>query len=356
MITNDDIRPIVPQLVSVIARPEESAKTIDLLLETTFVQTVDSATLALIAPLLGKLLRGRSSALKRKAARVIDSMCRLVQEPQCVAPFVPMLLPYLDRAIDEVVDFEVVDVCKAAKEVIVQALGDWKAEGETETTGAGAKGGLAKSHSSADALATGALVASAIRGDGPSGQVPGLEFAASQRGLKLCLLDVVHEQSSGNASFDSKTKICEYISKICAQLIVYHTSPNPVAAAGGELWRLGVSMTSASEWKDCVVPYVQAFFPTDGSASEEKEGKEGSENKDNSSKEVSRYDMNDNEIHSHIYTYTDIYIHTYIYTNTHIHTHTHIAIGVLSRCFPHCRPWRFRRPADQVRRRRCESM
>ena len=69
--------------------------------------TVDSPTLALIAPLLGKALRGRSSALKRKAARVIDNMCRLVKEPADVAPFMPLLLPALDKVIDEIVDAEV---------------------------------------------------------------------------------------------------------------------------------------------------------------------------------------------------------------------------------------------------------
>ena len=70
--------------------------------------TVDSPTLALIAPLLGKALRGRSSVLKRKAARVIDNMCRLVKEPADVAPFMPLLLPALDKVIDEIVDAEVI--------------------------------------------------------------------------------------------------------------------------------------------------------------------------------------------------------------------------------------------------------
>lgn len=53
-ISNEDIHHLVPQLVSVIARPEDSPRTLDLLLETTFVANVDAPTLALIAPLLGK--------------------------------------------------------------------------------------------------------------------------------------------------------------------------------------------------------------------------------------------------------------------------------------------------------------
>jgi elongation factor 3 len=96
-ISNEDIRPIVPQLVSVIAHPEESIATLNILLETTFVATVDASVLALIAPLLGKSLKNRSSVMKRKASKVIDIMCRLVQNPNDVAPFKEMLLPALEK-------------------------------------------------------------------------------------------------------------------------------------------------------------------------------------------------------------------------------------------------------------------
>ena len=96
-ISNEDIVHLVPQLVSVISHPEQSAATLDQLMETTFVATVDAATLALITPLLIKSLKERSSPMKRKAARVIDNMCRLVQNPADVAPFMPFLLPALDK-------------------------------------------------------------------------------------------------------------------------------------------------------------------------------------------------------------------------------------------------------------------
>ena len=96
-ISNEDIVHLVPELVSVISHPEQSAVTLDHLMETTFVNTVDAATLALITPLLIKCLKERSSPMKRKAARVIDNMCRLVHNPSDVAPFMPFLLPALDK-------------------------------------------------------------------------------------------------------------------------------------------------------------------------------------------------------------------------------------------------------------------
>lgn len=93
------------------------------LLPTPQLHTVDSPTLALIAPLLGKALRGRSSVLKRKAARVIDNMCRLVREPADVAPFMPLLLPALDKVIDEIVDAEVCQIIVMAGVVKLGRLG-----------------------------------------------------------------------------------------------------------------------------------------------------------------------------------------------------------------------------------------
>jgi elongation factor 3 len=77
-ISNDDIRPLTPQLVSVIGKPEEAINTLNLLLETTFVATVDASVMALLAPLLGKSLKNRSSVMRRKASKIIDIMCRLV--------------------------------------------------------------------------------------------------------------------------------------------------------------------------------------------------------------------------------------------------------------------------------------
>lgn len=121
-ITNTDMTPLVPRIVSVIARPEESAATLDCLLETTFVNTVDASSLALMQPLLMRALRHNStSPLKRKAARVIDNMCRLAQTPADIAPFESMLPP-LRKVVDEVCDEEVCQVAREAVAVVETAL------------------------------------------------------------------------------------------------------------------------------------------------------------------------------------------------------------------------------------------
>jgi hypothetical protein len=70
---------------------------------------------------LAKSLKERSSVTKRKASKGIENMCKLVQNPADVLPFVPLLLPFLDKTIDEVVDQE---VCEIARGVLVKATGD----------------------------------------------------------------------------------------------------------------------------------------------------------------------------------------------------------------------------------------
>lgn len=125
-ISNDDVVPLVPVLVQVIARPEQTIQAIDALLATTFVSNVDAPTLALIAPLLHKALRDtsiHSSSLKRKAASIIDSMCRLVTRPSDVLHFVPLLLPQLETAIERLTDEEVVEAARGARAHLVHAAG-----------------------------------------------------------------------------------------------------------------------------------------------------------------------------------------------------------------------------------------
>ncbi|TYZ68942.1 hypothetical protein PybrP1_008695 [[Pythium] brassicae (nom. inval.)] len=125
-ISNDDVVPLVPLLVAVIARPEQTIRAVDALLATTFVSNVDAPTLALIAPLLHKALRDtsiHSSSLKRKASAIIDSMCRLVTRPSDVLHFVPLLLPQLETAIERLTDEEVVEAARGARAHLVHAAG-----------------------------------------------------------------------------------------------------------------------------------------------------------------------------------------------------------------------------------------
>eukprot|EP01038_Epipyxis_sp_PR26KG_P012917 gene12917-17311_t len=245
-ITNDDIRPLVPLLVSVIARPDESSSTLDVLLETTFVAQVDAPVLALIAPLLGKCLKNRASAIKRKASRVIDIMCRLVQDPSDVAPFLPMLLPSLDKVIDELVDAEVCEVAKAARAILLKAVGEGN-----------------------DQLAEESKKKSFV--------INNFKFVNSNnlngQEIKSCFVSTLQKCMSDTQSFSSinalEDTIYQYVSTLCTNLLIYATTPNlnpPKSfeeySPSPELepWRINIAMTKIEEWNDCVSPFISDFF------------------------------------------------------------------------------------------------
>ena len=258
-ITNDDIRPLVPQLVSVIARPDEAIQTLNLLLETTFVATVDAPVLALIAPLLGKSLKNRSSAIKRKASRVIDIMCRLVQDPSDVAPFVPLLLPSLDKVIDELVDVEVCEVATAAREVLLRSMGE----------------GFVSNASPAR----------------PVVRTSGVDAAMVQRHLTALLTPMLpavdpSEEEETQAAAISPRIVAEYICHVLSQYIAHGTPPNPLllsASAGDsplsnlpaeDTWRAAVAMTRTADWRTLCAPYLAALFGSSNNGSNTAESPE----------------------------------------------------------------------------------
>mmetsp|Transcript_1522 Transcript_1522/g.2030 ORF Transcript_1522/g.2030 Transcript_1522/m.2030 type:complete len:931 (+) Transcript_1522:518-3310(+) len=133
---NKDIEHILPKLCSASIRPAEVPETIHALAGTTFVQSVDSATLAVVVPLLSRALalKGASStAVKRQTALIICNMSKLVDRPIEAAPFLPKLLPGLEKLADELADPEARLVCeksvalmKALEEKCTKGAVDWK--------------------------------------------------------------------------------------------------------------------------------------------------------------------------------------------------------------------------------------
>jgi elongation factor 3 len=94
---NRDIEPFVPTLVGCILIPSKVADCIHGLASTTFVQQVEAPTLSIIVPLLQRGLREPVTAIKRKSALIIENMAKLVDNPAEACPFLPLLLPGLER-------------------------------------------------------------------------------------------------------------------------------------------------------------------------------------------------------------------------------------------------------------------
>lgn len=114
-VDNKDIERFIPKLIECIADPSEVPETVHLLGATTFVAEVTPATLSIMVPLLNRGLAERETSIKRKAAVIIDNMCKLVEDPQVVAPFLEKLLPGLKNNVATIADPE-------AREVTLRGL------------------------------------------------------------------------------------------------------------------------------------------------------------------------------------------------------------------------------------------
>ena len=83
---------------------------------------------------------------------------------------------------------------------------------------------------------------------------------------------------------DLSQRYIDYSVDCCTYLVMYGTAPNPNLLPDtnpDELWRYAAAMTTVSEWRECVVPYLRNVIDTivDDASDEIK-------NNDNESKEI----------------------------------------------------------------------
>lgn len=125
LIVNKDIERFIPELIKCIAKPENVPETVHLLGATTFVTDVHEPTLAIMVPLLDRGLAERETAIKRKSAVIVDNMCKLVEDPNIVAAFLPKLMPGLTKNYENLADPEAREKTKQALDTLVR-VGDVK--------------------------------------------------------------------------------------------------------------------------------------------------------------------------------------------------------------------------------------
>ena len=93
-------------------------------METTFVNSMDSPALAVVVPVVARGLRERSAELKKMAAQTAGNIFALVNEPRDMAPFVPIILPEVVKAMEH----SHPDVRKAAERAKEKLLAGAKME------------------------------------------------------------------------------------------------------------------------------------------------------------------------------------------------------------------------------------
>ncbi|GMH37879.1 hypothetical protein BSKO_05763 [Bryopsis sp. KO-2023] len=99
-IRNPEVQELVPSLLSAIAQPNKFTRDCsEKLLDTVFVNTINAPSLAQIIPVVHRGLKDRSGEVKKRASRIVQNLCKLVNDPKDMAPYVTLLVPGLQKAI-----------------------------------------------------------------------------------------------------------------------------------------------------------------------------------------------------------------------------------------------------------------
>lgn len=121
-LTNNDLVPIINDLVNCMKEPEQTEETIQKLAGVVFVQIVDGGALSTIVPLIVSGLREKKSQIKRMCSRIISNVTKLVEDPVDAAPFLETLIPALANAIDTIPDPEARNVAKTTHDTLLGIL------------------------------------------------------------------------------------------------------------------------------------------------------------------------------------------------------------------------------------------
>lgn len=106
VIGNKDIEHMTANILVAITKPKEVPEIMHKMAGVTFVQSVESPALAMVVPLLLRGLREKATSTKRQSAVIINNMSKLVDNPLDAAPFLPLLLPELEKNASSISDPE----------------------------------------------------------------------------------------------------------------------------------------------------------------------------------------------------------------------------------------------------------
>merc|ERR1719217_1824959 len=128
VIDNADVAPLIDTVISANMNPDtEGESCLDRLVATTYVSAVDEPTLSIIMPVLMRGLRVKGNVtMVRKAAVVVDTMFKLVNNPADIGYFAPELISELTKCADEIAMPEVREKCAEALNTVKVTLGEFE--------------------------------------------------------------------------------------------------------------------------------------------------------------------------------------------------------------------------------------
>jgi len=118
-IENVDIKPIISFMIDGYMNPSTKTEmALEKLASTPFVNDIDIPTLSLLIPILVRAMREKKVVCQRKAAVVMDTLCKLIKNPVYARIFYDKLTWILDKGINEIAIEEVRNVCTRSKNTL----------------------------------------------------------------------------------------------------------------------------------------------------------------------------------------------------------------------------------------------
>lgn len=118
-IENVDIQPIISAMIDGYMNPSTKTEhALETLASTPFVNDIDIPTLSLLIPMLVRAMREKKVVCQRKAAVVMDTLCKLIKNPVYARIFYEKLTWILDKGINEIAIEEVRNVCTRSKNTL----------------------------------------------------------------------------------------------------------------------------------------------------------------------------------------------------------------------------------------------
>ena len=118
-VENPDLKTLIPAMIEGYLNPSTKTEfALEKLASTPFVNDIDLPTLGLLVPLLVRAMREKKVVSQRKAAVIMDTLCKLIKNPVYARIFYDKLTWILDKGINEIAIEEVRNVCSRSKNTL----------------------------------------------------------------------------------------------------------------------------------------------------------------------------------------------------------------------------------------------
>eukprot|EP00965_Chrysotila_dentata_P166962 5513296-Pleurochrysis_carterae.AAC.1 len=104
-------------------KPDTTLECVEEVLMTTFCNPMDGTSLAFMMPVIMRGIKDANYELVKKATTCASNLCALVKDSSDIAPFVPTLLPLLEKNLDHSSPV-IRDIAAKAKERLLEGAGD----------------------------------------------------------------------------------------------------------------------------------------------------------------------------------------------------------------------------------------